>query len=157
MSLIKTLLNKYLYHGTNIKNLDDIKQYGLIPDFGDVVKSTEAYEYYMDDDYYSEEDRIEGLVFFSDTPDTWSYSNHGKPENIDEAILVIVENNDTIFKRVRDKLFDYKNKLVDSVEHLTINELPPFIEDGDFFSLKEQTPVKILYGDKLKQFLKNNK
>ena len=57
-------VNDYLYHGTNIKNLKDIEGNGLIPDFGNTVKSTEGYGYYMDDEYYNPEDRVDGVLFF---------------------------------------------------------------------------------------------
>ena len=62
----------FLYHGSNIKNLDSIKRFGLLPDFGDTVKGTESYQMYMDDEYYNQsEDRVDGVLFFSDNPGSY--------------------------------------------------------------------------------------
>tara|TARA_R100000951_G_scaffold115935_1_gene125757 strand:- start:900 stop:1391 length:492 start_codon:yes stop_codon:yes gene_type:complete len=157
--LIKKLLREgldssgKLYHGTHIKNLEDIKKYGLIPDFGDVVKSTEMYQYYMDDNYINPEDRVEGVLFFSDNPDTWSYSHFGKTKNIDEAILVVVEKNDSIFRKMGDSFYDINGNEVESIDYIDTDKLPFFIEDGDYFSFEEQEPIEILYGDKLKNYI----
>jgi hypothetical protein len=144
----------FLYHGTNIKNLDDIQKYGLIPDFGDTVKGTEGYSYYMDDEYINPEDRVDGVIFFSDNPNTWSYSNFGGTPNIDEAVLVIVKKNETIFRKVGDYIYDMSGSKVNSVNYISIDKLPFFIENGDYFTFEEQTPHDILYGERLEQFLK---
>jgi hypothetical protein len=64
----------FLYHGSNIKNLENIKNDGLIPSFGETVKGTEAYAAYMDDDYYNSENKVEGVLFF-----VLGYSNTAKP------------------------------------------------------------------------------
>jgi hypothetical protein len=142
-----------LYHGTNIKNLEDISKYGLFPDFGDVVKSTDMYQYYMDDEYISPDDRVEGVLFFSDNPDTWSYATYGREKNIDEALLVVVENNDSIYRKLGDDYYDYEGNEVDSIDYIYKDKLPFFIENGDYFSFEEQKPIKILYGEELKKFL----
>ena len=149
--------DKFLYHGTNIKNLKDIEKYGLIPDFGETVKSTEAYGYYVDDEYFNPEDRVEGIVFLSDNPNTWSYSHFGGTPNIDEAVLVVIEKNETIYHKVGFNIFDYNNKKVDSIKYnnynyMSIDQIPGFIEDGDF-SFDEQEPFDILYGERLKNFI----
>jgi hypothetical protein len=151
-------VNDYLYHGTNIKNLKDIENYGLVPDFGNIVKSTEGYQYYMDDEYYNPEDRVDGVLFFSDKPDTWSYSHFGGTPNIDEAVLIIIEKNDTIFRKIGEYIYDMDGNKVNSIKYnrfnyLDIDKIPPFIEDGDYFSFDEQEPIDVLYGDKLKEYL----
>lgn len=142
-----------LFHGTNIKNLEDIKKYGLLPNFGDIVKSTEMYDYYMNDDYINDKDRVDGIIFFSDNKNTWSYSHYGNKANIDEALLVIVENNNTIYKKLDGNIYDYNGNIVDNVNYIDTDKLPFFIENGDYFSLEEQTPIDILYGEKLKKYL----
>ena len=144
----------FLYHGTHIKNLDSIKKFGLIPDIGDVVKGTEAYDYYMDDDYFNPNDRIDGILFFSDNPNTWSYSHFGGTPNINEAVLVIIKKNETIFRKVGDYFFDINNNRVKSIDGIYEDRLPPFIENGDYFSFENQEPFDILYGDRLINFLK---
>lgn len=149
----------FLYHGSNIKNLEKIKNYGLIPNFGDVVKSTEAYGYYMNDDYYNSEDRVAGVIFFSDNPYTWSYSHFGGTPNINEAILVIVKKNDSIYRKVGDYIYDTLGNKVNSIkynryDYLDLDKMPPFIENGDYFSFDEQEPFDILYGERLVSFLK---
>jgi hypothetical protein len=144
----------FLYHGSNIKNLDSIKRFGLLPDFGDTVKNTESYQMYMDDEYYDQnEDRVEGVLFFSDNPDTWSYSNFGGTPNINEAILVIIKKNETIFRRINGYVYDMKNKKVNTVNYIDVESLPNFIENGDYFSLEEQEPYDILYGERLVKYL----
>jgi hypothetical protein len=145
---------KKLYHGTHIKNLEDIKKYGLLPEFGDMVKSTEAWEYYMDDEYTNPDDRFDGVLFFSDNPNTWSYSHFGGTPNIDEAVLVVIENNETIFRKVGYKIYDSEGNIDVSPDYYDADKLPGFIEDGDYFSFQEQEPIDILYGDRLKKFLK---
>ena len=52
--------NDFLYHSTNIKFLDDIKEYGLIPDFGDTIR--QAYGGYYDFDGDSDQDEEEAQL-----------------------------------------------------------------------------------------------
>lgn len=155
---VPTPKKSFLYHGSNIKNVNDIKLHGLLPDFGAVVKSTEAYRYYMDDDYYNPDDRVEGVIFFSDKPDTWSYSNYGNAPNINEALLVIVKKNATIYRKEGENVYDINNKRVDTIKYnnynyLEVNKMPPFIESGDFFTFDEQEIYDILYGKRLIKYL----
>lgn len=144
----------FLYHGSNIKNLDSIKRFGLLPDFGDTVKGTESYQMYMDDEYYNQsEDRVDGVLFFSDNPNTWSYSHFGGTPNINEAILVIIKKNETIFRKIDSYFYDMKNQKVNRVNYIPVHSLPIFIENGDYFSLEEQEPYDILYGERLVKYL----
>ena len=144
----------FLYHGSNIKNLDSIKRFGLLPDFGDTVKGTESYQMYMDDEYYNQsEDRVNGVLFFSDNPNTWGYSHFGGTPNINEAILVIIKKNETIFRQIDGYFYDMKNQKVNSVNYIPVYNLPIFIENGDYFSLEEQEPYDILYGERLVKYL----
>jgi len=149
----------FLYHGTHIKNLNIIKQNGLIPSFGDVVKTTDSYQIYMDDEYYDSTDRVDGVLFFSDKPNTWSYSHFGKKPNINEAVLVIVKKNDSIYRKLKDDFYDIHNKKVYDIKYyntyIDVDKLPPFIENTDYFSLEEQEPYKILHGDTLIRFIQN--
>jgi hypothetical protein len=166
INIYKTILNEekivkipkpnksFLYHGSNIKNLDSIKRFGLLPDFGDTVKGTEAYQMYMDDEYYNQsEDRVDGVLFFSDNPNTWSYSHFGGTPNINEAILVIIKKNETIFRQIDGYFYDMKNQKVNRVNYIPVHSLPIFIENGDYFSLEEQEPYDILYGERLVKYL----
>lgn len=143
-----------LYHGTHIKNLKEIEIHGLLPDFGSTVKSTEAWQYYEDEDYYPEDYKVEGILFFSDNPNVWSYSHFGGTPNVDEAVLILVENNKTIYHKIGDYVYDYNGNKNEAPDGIPTDKLPPFIEDGDFFTFKEQEPYKILYGNDLKTFLK---
>lgn len=144
----------HLYHGTNIENLKDIQEMGLIPDFGSVVQSTEMYQYYMDDEYFNPDDRVDGVLFFSDSPDTWSYSHFGKTPDINEAALIIIENNETIYHKIKGGVvLDFNQQQVNNVDYIDIDKLPPFIENGDYFSFQEQEPIDILYGERLINFI----
>lgn len=160
---IPEMQDDYLYHGTSINNVSNIQQNGLEPQFGNVVKGTEGYEYYMDDDYWQEEDRVEGVLFFSDKIDTWKYGSLrlGKllgGNNMDEAALVIVENNDTIYRMLEDmKVINSDGYQVSDVDGIPIDRLPPFIERNDYFSFESQAVVDILFGDRLKRFIETNK
>lgn len=154
-ALIREGYEDVLYHGTHIKNLADIQSYGLLPDFGDVVKSTEMYGYYMDDEYVDLDDKVEGILFFSEDPDTWRYSHYGKTPNIDEAVLVVIQNNDTIYRNLGNGNFvDWQgNDVGGAIDYIDVDRLPGFIETGDSFSFQEQEPIDILFGDRLKQFI----
>jgi len=157
---IPEMEDNFLYHGTSIKNAKDIEEGGLEPSFGPVVKGTEGYGYYMDDDYYDPYYRVEGTLFFSDDIDTWKYGSlrDGKllgGNNVDEAALVIVENNDSIYRMLEDGVvIDYEGNQVDYVGDLPVDKLPPFIERNDFFSIEWQPAEDVLYGERLKAFLK---
>lgn len=160
---IPQMQDDYLYHGTSINNVSNIQQNGLEPQFGNVVKGTEAYDYYMDDDYWQEEDRVKGVLFFSDEIDTWKYGSlrDGKflgGNNMDEAALVIVENNDTIYRMLEDMtVINSDGYQVDDVDGISIDRLPPFIERTDYFSFESQAVVDVLFGDRLKRFIEMNK
>lgn len=157
---IKIPNKNFLYHGTHIRNLDSIKKFGLIPDIGETIKSTDSYQDY--EEYANPDYKIDGILFFSDNPDTWSYSHYGQNEkNINDAVLVIVKKNDTIFRKTDEgfgresKIVNIYNEPVRTVNYIPVENLPLFIERGDYFSFKEQEPYDILYGERLTQFLKN--
>ena len=99
------------------------------------------------------EDR--GLIFFDDKP-SCGFSNYGKPLNLDECVLVLVRNNETIYRKVGFKILDYKGNVVKFVstrdrENFDVYNLPIYIENGDYFTFDEQEPIAIYYGDKLKK------
>jgi hypothetical protein len=132
--------NSFLYHGSNIKNLESIKKYGLLPDFGDIVKGTEVYGQYEDDEYYDTEDKVEGVLFFSDNPNTWSYSHFGGTPNINEAILVIIKKNDTIFRKIGNHVYDMSNNKVSVVRYnrhnyLSVDNIPLLLKMVTIFLL----------------------
>jgi hypothetical protein len=154
----------FLYHGTAKSNVEEIKQNGLQPGFGNVVKGTEGYGYYMDEDYFPESERVDGVLFFSDNPDTWKYGSlrDGKllgGDNMDDAALIIIENGDDIFRMVDPgTIINYDGDKVDYVpveygEDIPVDRLPPFIESGDFFSFDWQPVKHILVGEGLRLFL----
>ena len=149
--------SEYLYHGTSIKNVPQIEAEGLIPTFGELVKSTEGYQYYMDDDSdgYGRGggDRVEGVLFFSDDPDTWKYGATDY-KSMDQAALVIVNRDDTIYQSKGNGIYtDIDGNEVDEIDGIYIDDLPPFIETSDYFSFEEQYDVDILTGERLKRFV----
>jgi len=155
--LFEGLSDDVLYHGTPLKNLEEIKKYGLLPDFGETVRGTEMYQYYVDDDYFDPDDRVEGVLFFGDSPDVWTYSHFREDESLDKALLVVVKKNDSIFQKRGFDFFDIRGNKVDSINYIDVDKLPPFIEDGDYFSFEEQEPIELLYGERLKNFLEDYK
>jgi len=146
---------QFLYHGTNIKNLESIQKDGLMPEFGELVKSTSGYGYYMDDEYFDPSDRKEGILFFDDTPETWGYGSIGN-KNMDEVVLVQIENNDSIYRKVDNKYYNFDGEEADEIDYTDVDRMPPFIENGDYFSFDPQEPVKILSGEELTKFIENN-
>ncbi len=156
----------FLYHSTNIKHLDDIKSVGLIPDFGETVRSAYGGEYDFDkedtDKDWDEERRVEldfdGILFFSDTPLIGFSQPMQQNFKWDECLLVIVKKNDSIYRKVDDnpKFVDMNGQTVSSVNHISVHDLPIMIETGDYFSFDEQEPYDMLYGDRLKTFIQQN-
>jgi hypothetical protein len=151
----------FLYHVTNIKNLYDIKRFGLLPDFGDTLK--DAYAGYYDFDGDSQDEEVvpidfEGILFFSDKP-ILHYSQIERREfKFDECLLVIVEKNDSIFHKVNDypTFTDFENQKIYDVDGISVYNLPIFIESGDWFSFEEQSYKYLLWGENLKNFLLKN-
>jgi hypothetical protein len=144
--------SRYLYHGSNIKNLKSIQQEGLILYTGDMVKSTFSYH-----DYIERNENPKDVLFFSKDKDTWKYGDI-KENNIDKVILCIVEINDTIYQYKDEKVFDYEGNLTNIVytNHLDFiydTEIPFFIENNDYFSFQPQECVDILYGKRLITFM----
>ena len=159
----------YLYHVSNIRNLDSIKKYGILPDFGDTVRKTYSDYYDFDEPDWDEKDveskipiykDIKGVSFFSETP-LLGFADFGfggqTKLNWDSIILCVIEKNSSIFHRDNnERVTDYKGNYVDSVNYMSVYDLPLFIEGGDWFSFEEQTPEYILHGEELKKFIKLN-
>lgn len=159
----------FLYHVTNIKNLDSIKKYGILPDFGETVKKFYSDYYAFDESEYDDNDEerkipiyeeIKGISFFAETPLLgFCTPNLGlcdvKWENM---VLCIVEKNDTIYHKIDDypKFTDSEGNEVDYIGPFSVYNTPAFIETGDWFSFEEQEPKYILYGEELKKFIKIN-
>jgi len=159
--------NQFLYHTTNMRNYKDVTRYGLLPQFGDTVK--QAYggyydfgdnktKYEDDDDNKPAELNIDGLLFFSEYP-MLHYSYHRSEKfDIDKALVCVIKRNPTIFHKVDDypRFTDYRNKRVDSIEYINVCDLPIIIETGDWFSFEEQSPIKLLQGRYIIEFMKHN-
>jgi len=157
----------FLYHVTNIQNLSQIKSYGLLPQFGETVKQAYADYYKIDDREDSEDDQFQrqelsfdGILFFSEKP-MLHYAHQGLGQydlSINEVLLCVVKKNDTIYHKVSDypKFTDYKGQQVDSVGYESVYNLPIMIETNDWFSFEEQTPVDLIYGERLQQFMQEN-
>ena len=173
-SIIKKLLNEafshnnqFLYHTTNMRNYDEINRYGLLPQFGDTVK--QAYAGYYDFDGNSENDDendyekpikldFDGLLFFSEYPMLGYSQTMQQNFKLNEALVCVIKKNSTIFHKVSDypKFTDYKNKEVDSINYLSVYDLPMIIETNDWFSFDEQSPVMLLEGRYIIEFMKKN-
>lgn len=180
--LLEDVLRKqpdFLYNITNIKHADEIKKWGLYPHFGETLKKASYGDYY-DFDHEDEPDEYgnyerqkpdyEGILFFSDDGPHIKYAdfhmgNMNTSDMLDQAVLSIVEKNETTFHKIDDeRVTDYKGNVVDYVPAdreeyggFATYELPVFIERGDWFSFEEQEPVAVLTGNELKEFMvKNN-
>src|SRR6185369_3751008 len=131
-------MKNILYHATNIKYLENIQKYGLLPMFGDTL--TKAYsDYYnfdtSDEDVEKQKIDFDGILFFSTTP-LLGFSQFGiKNFKWDQAVLCIIENNDTIFHKLSDSKFtNYLRQSVSTISHIPVENLPVFIERNDWFS-----------------------
>jgi hypothetical protein len=158
--------DKYLYHATNIKNKNDIERYGLIPHFGNTIKTTSTWDFYVNGDGHQDDEDFEsmyskngldGILFFSETP-MLGYSNFSEKYNQDEAVLCIIEKSETTYLKKRFDILNHVGNRVEAVRYqrynyINVDNLPPFIEDGDWFSLDEQEPIAILHGDSLEEFM----
>ena len=90
--------------------------------------------------------------------------NMNTSDMMDQAVLSIVEKNETTFHKIDDeRVTDYKGNVVDYVPAdreeyggFATYELPMFIERGDWFSFEEQEPVAVLTGNELINFMKTN-
>lgn len=152
----------FLYHVTNINNYKDVLAYGLLPQFGETIK--QAYQDYYNIDGEDNEERqsldFDGLLFFSEEPNL-HYAHAGlghydlKPE---EVLICVVKKNETIYHKVSDypKFTDYKGNEVYDVDGNSVYNLPLMIETNDWFSFEEQTPVDLIYGQRLITFMQDN-
>lgn len=124
---------KWLYHVTNAKHLSSIRQVGLIPEWGEVVRTTYGNDYDLDNrkqdfgggsgNYYQEDEEDEdgegkydtegnrlsqlpfdGILFFATEPHIM-YSHFTKMEdfNWNDVVIVVVENNETIYRKSDSK------------------------------------------------------
>lgn len=161
--------SNFLYHVTNIDNLQDIENYGLLPKFGQTLKGVYGSEYDFDNQY-DEDDYdvpvkvpIPGILFFSDIP-SLKYSQFFSKEKFDwsKALLCIVEKNDTIYKRLDDEnVITSDGEQAHSIrfnrwDYVNVQDLPIFIESGDWFSLEEQDVEHLIFGPQLISFMKQN-
>lgn len=158
----------FLYHVTNIKNLDSIQKYGILPDFGETVRQCYSDYYDFDEPDWDEKDDerkipiyqdIDGVSFFAETPLLgFSEFGFGKRDlDWNSMILCVIRKNDEIFHKTdNEKYTDYKDDPITSFGPLSIYNSPIFIESGDWFSFEEQTPEYVLYGENLKNFIKTN-
>ena len=153
--------SSFLYHITNIKNLNDVKKFGLLPDFGDTLKT--AYSSYYDFDGDSQDEEIvplnfDGVLFFSEKPILGYSQTMQQNFKFEECLLVIVEKNDSIYHKVDDypRFTDFENQQISSIDYHSVYDLPIFIETGDWFSFKEQSYRYLLWGENLRKFLLKN-
>ncbi len=155
---------RFLYHSTNIKNFEDIKAHGLYPMFGDTVR--QAYGDTYDLDRHGKDDELaqlpgdfEGILFFSEKPMLgYSQGMQNNPYKPEEAVLCIVEKNDTIFRKTSDypEYTNYKGQTVTSIDYVEVTHLPLIIETGDWFSFEHQDVKHILTGQEIILFMKLN-
>jgi Protein of unknown function (DUF5661) len=158
--------NQFLYHTTNMRNYNYITKHGLIPTFGDTVKQAYGGYYNLDgseeDDEEDENRRtqldFDGLLFFSEYPMLGYSQTMQQNFKLNEALVCVVKKNDTIFHKIDDypKYTDYKGSEVTSINYNSVYDLPLMIETGDWFSFDEQTPVKLLEGRYIIEFMKKN-
>jgi hypothetical protein len=151
----------YLYHVTNINKLDEIKRYGLLPQFGDTIKNAYSDYYNFDGEEYEDDEEkpqdmdFEGILFFSEEPILGYSQTMQQNFKWEEALVCVVVKNDTIYHKISDypKFTDYQGKVVGSINHMNVYDLPIFIETNDWFSFEEQECKYLLYGEDLKSFI----
>lgn len=158
--------DEYLYHVTHIDKLDEIKERGLVPKFGDLVKKTSGYgfwkEYLEDGSLPPEAKKIEGVIFFSEEPDLGYYNIGLKKSEFDlsDVLVCLVKKNESIYKYVnhgRGEVVDHAGRTVYKVRwrrnSISTEYIPFFIEPGDWFTFESQIVDELLYGEDLYDFL----
>lgn len=169
---IITPKDNYLYHASPIENFEEIKKHGLLPSFGDLVKSTEGWHHWKrivqnHSSPWNEVDEIEGVIFFSEEPQVGFFDvskDVDKETLLNDVFLCIVEKNETIYKKKgMGQVVNSRGENVNVVEfgrrmqyQVETDKIPPFIERGDWFSFNAQDPIKILYGEELFEFLETH-
>lgn len=159
--------SRFLYHATNIKNYQDVKDHGLFPMWGDTVRSAYGGYYDLDNKYngdYNDDELSalpefmqDGLIFFSDKPMLGYSQTMQQDFKFEEAVLCIVEKNDTIYHKIGDEEYTNSNgQRVTSIEYVPVYDLPLIIERGDWFSFESQKVKHVLTGKELFQFMKLN-
>lgn len=151
-----------------MKNYHDIVTHGLLPQIGDTIKVAYnwAYSFNENNDYEDQDEdglytKARDVLFFSEYP-MLGYSTKFGSEgtfDINTALVCIVRKNPTIFHKIssRPVVTDYRGDNVESIERgLHVDNLPVYIETGDWFSFQPQTPVKILQGKYITEFMKLN-
>lgn len=151
----------FLYHATNIKNLYDIKRFGLIPGFGDTLRDAYSSYYKFDDDAQDEELAqidFEGILFFSEEPILGFSQVMQREFKFDECLLVVVEKNESIYHKVSDypEFTDFENHKIYDVDGISVYNLPIFIETNDWFSFEDQSYKYLLWGENLKNYIYKN-
>lgn len=172
--LIKKLLNEafkhnnqFLYHTTNMRNYDEINNYGLLPQFGDTVKQAYSGYYNLGDDIDNTNDDenekpikldFDGLLFFSEYPMLGYSQTMQQNFKLNEALICVIKKNKTIYHKISDypKFTNYRGQDVTSIEYNSVYNLPIIIETGDWFSFQEQTPIMLLEGRYIIEFMKKN-
>lgn len=162
--------NNWLYHVTSAKNLESIKRVGLIPEWGDVVRTSYGDSYDFDNkktewgnDYDEESELvrldIDGILFFADTPHVmYSHFTDMKKFNWNNVVIAVVQKNEYIYRKIGDDDFvNYKGQATSEIRYgynsAYTRELPIIIETGDWFSLEEQKPKLILHGIQAQHFV----
>jgi len=171
-SAFKQLKHKrsFLYHATTIEKLKDIEKFGLLPQFGETLQGVYGSEYnfsnkpFQDDEDYDQPVSVPfpGILFFSEEPSVKYSQFFADKIDFNKILVCVVLKNDTIFHNIgNEKVVDYEGKEVLSIrynkwDYINVQDLPIFIEASDWFSLDEQDPLYLLYGDQLKLFLQLN-
>jgi hypothetical protein len=150
--LIRT--NRALFHGTHTGNLQGIKKKGLVPQHGEISRSTDAYQMATSGiDRHGNEFEVEPpepATFLGENPGYihWHVANKlGKNMNSvtqkeieDHGMLAIV-------RKDARQVHNYDNPHEDQ---------PPHVEPNDHYSMDDISPKIILTGKELIRFLKKH-
>jgi len=141
-----------LYHSTPSKNLKEIEKYGLIPQYGPLVKSTESYQ--MANEFG---ELPNPATYFSEQPS--AFYGMGSKTPFDEMTLNKLKSKAaSIAKKREDDIYqlveqNHKSKLKKSTTDEIKNDyeygfekLPAGLESKDYFTIENQRPERIFKG-----------
>lgn len=134
-----------LFHGTHTGNLASIKKHGLIPQHGEISKSTDMYQQATEDGA-----EIKPATFLATDPGyiNWhvgkKLNKSMKDVTLDDirkhGMLVVV-------RKTAKQVYSYDNPHEDQ---------PPHVERPDYYSMDDVYPKVILSGNDLIKYLSQN-
>lgn len=127
-------------------------RYGIDPSAGELLKSTDAYQTYEDEEYLPE------LIFFSDEDFSWGVFKQNGGRDVE---YVFVEKNETIVQYIGNgkikthngEVMVYERCYIASYDSPAYRSVPLGVETNDWFTNESQDVVAVIDYKDIKDFL----